>query len=99
MLYLLMFAPDPSAVGILQDPRARATLLATVLSLAKSKTQTPCFQLLPGIFCGPAIKSENQLLCFHARAHDFVQIGGLGRKLCETASLGRRRGLAGIRYT
>jgi hypothetical protein len=64
-----------------------------------SNDQTPYFHALAQDCVALLHKSENQLLCFQARAHDFVDIGGWGRKVCERgASLLRPIG-AIRRYT
>jgi hypothetical protein len=45
-------------------------------SLQQERKLTPHFQSLPHSFCALLHKSENQLLYFHARAHDFGEMGG-----------------------
>ena len=42
------------------------------------KNQLSYFQSLPSSLCALWHNSENQLLCFQTRAHDFVEMGGYG---------------------
>ena len=43
---------------------------------SQSANQLPSLQSLARSFVHFLAKSENQLLCFHARAHSFVEMGG-----------------------
>ena len=49
------------------------------------KPLTHYFQQLAHSFLRSLPKSENQLLCFHAPAHDFVEIGGLRGEIVPNA--------------
>jgi hypothetical protein len=58
-------------------PSASAQLRPRLaLRAAARKAQRHRFQQLAHSLFTLSPKSENQLLCFHGRAHDFVELGG-----------------------